>query len=42
MAKSKGSKVKIPKGILGQSSGSIGNIIVQGTVIRIKPDNKAK
>jgi hypothetical protein len=39
MAKSKGSKIKIPRGILGQGSGSTGNIIVQGKIIRIKPDN---
>jgi hypothetical protein len=42
MAKSKVKKLKIPQGILGKSSGSIENIIVQGEVIRIKPDNKTK
>lgn len=42
MGKLKSSKLKIPRGILGSSSGSIDNLIVSNKVIRIKPDNKAK
>lgn len=42
MAKSNKGKLKLKRGILGDSSGTIGNIIVQGKVIRMKPDNSTK
>lgn len=42
MGKLRGSKLKIPRGILGVQSGTMGNVIVSAKVIRIKPDNKAK